>query len=249
MVKTKLKFSRRKPSTYLRKRSTPTLRSTPAKRLKTFAPKRSHPISTVKKSSKKLANLTELQEPSQTKQKACRKTLFTDKSCDFYTNNDDNVVADDDYDVDDDEHPGLIKQFLDTQTLLEENQLGDFFAKLCTAMTSGALPLDNICFRLFVDLINFLSSRDARCFRYQQETLTWWYVLLKQHGEQILRTCGGLKFLGRTLEPSSAQVNFIVPTASVLRKLKPTKLDVSQPRKPGVFHDVLEVINTDSNIC
>ena len=82
------------------------------------------------------------------------------------------------------------------------------------------------------------------------------YVLLKQHGEQILITCGGLKFLGSQFNsddharnPSSAQVNFIVPTASALRKLKPTKLDVSQPRKLGVFHDVLENMNTDPSVC
>ena len=81
-------------------------------------------------------------------------------------------------------------------------------------------------------------------------------MLLKQHGEQILRTCGGLKFLGsqidsddHALNPSSAQVNFIVPTASALRKLKPTKLDVSKPRKPGVFHDVLDNMNTDPTVC
>ena len=65
--------------------------------------------------------------------------------------------------------------------------------KLCTVITSGILPLDNICFRLFLHLINFLSTQAARSFRYQEQTLTWWYVLLKQHGEHILRTCGGLK--------------------------------------------------------
>ena len=90
----------------------------------------------------------------------------------------------------------------------------------------------------------------------RRQTLTWWYVLLKQHGEQILRTCGGLKLLGSQIDsddhainPSSAQVNFIVPTASALRKLKPTKLDVSHPRKPGVFHDVLDNMNTDPTVC
>ena len=66
----------------------------------------------------------------------------------------------------------------------------------------------------------------------------------------------GLKFLGsqidsddHALNPSSAQVNFIVPTASALRKLKPTKLDLSQTRKPGVFHDVLDNMNTDPTVC
>ena len=68
---------------------------------------------------------------------------------------------------------------------------------------------------------------------YQKETLVWWFVLFKQHGEQLLRTCGGMKFLGSctdedstSMKPTSAQINFIVPTPSILRKLKPTTLDV-----------------------
>ena len=67
---------------------------------------------------------------------------------------------------------------------------------------------------------------------------------------------GELTFLGspidsddHALNPSSAQVNFIVPTASALRKLKPTKLEVPQTRKPGVFHDVLDNMNTDPTVC
>ena len=36
---------------------------------------------------------------------------------------------------------------------------------------------------------------------------------------------------------------------SLTAPTKPTKLDVSQPRKPGVFHDVLENMNTDPSVC
>ena len=39
-----------------------------------------------------------------------------------------------------------------------------------------------------------------------------------------------------------------MPTASALRKLKPTKLDVSQPHKHGIFHDVLDNMNTDLSV-
>ena len=269
MGKQNLKLSRQKRSSYIKKRrshTTPsqtlhsclasipqgtpstnlhtylTPNTTPPKRLLTYFPsKRTHPASSLRK-----YRLKAPEQPTPHTSRECRKTLLTpEKSCDNEMQHND-----------DDGLQNLTNKLKDTRAFLNKNQLGDFLDKLCTVITTGILPLDNICFRLFIDLINFFSTQDARSFRYQEQTLTWWYVLLKQHGEQILRTCGGLKFLGsqidsddHALNPSSAQVNFIVPTASALRKLKPTKLDVSHPRKPGVFHDVLDNMNTDPTVC
>ena len=49
-----------------------------------------------------------------------------------------------------------------------------------------------------------------------------------------MRTCGGLTFLGsqidsddHALNPSSAQVNFIVPSTPALRNIKPANLESS----------------------
>ena len=68
-------------------------------------------------------------------------------------------------------------------------------------------------------------------FRYQEETLLWWYVMWKKiGGEGVLRTCGGMKLMGACLEtdgretalsPSAAHINFIVPSHGLLRKLQP----------------------------
>ena len=56
---------------------------------------------------------------------------------------------------DDDGLQNLTNKLKDTQEFLNKNQLGDFLDKLCTVITTGMLPLDNICFRLFIDFINF----------------------------------------------------------------------------------------------
>ena len=127
----------------------------------------------------------------------------------------------------------MYNTYVNSNIILNENNLNGFLDRLTSVILSEVLPLDNVCFRLFVDLINFLSERDARQFRYQKETLVWWFVLFKQHGEQLLRMCGGMKFFGSctdedstAMKPTSAQINFIVPTPSILRKLKPTTLDV-----------------------
>ena len=87
----------------------------------------------------------------------------------------------------------MYNTYVNANIILNENNLNGFLDRLTSAIVSEVLPLDNVCFRLFVDLINFLFERDARQFRYQKEPLVWWFVLLKQHGEQLLRTYGGMK--------------------------------------------------------
>ena len=60
------------------------------------------------------------------------------------------------------------------------------------SVTNGLLPLSNIAFRVCVDVVRFLTCADARTFRYQEETLLWWYVMWKICGKRVLRTCGGM---------------------------------------------------------
>ena len=84
--------------------------------------------------------------------------------------------------------------FMEAQARLEAEGLGDFLPNLCLLITSESLNFGNICFRLFMDIVNFLSVHDARTFGYQSQTLMWCYVLLKPHWEIIMRTCDGVKF-------------------------------------------------------
>ena len=87
------------------------------------------------------------------------------------------------------------------------------------AETLPIISKSNIAFRVCVDVVRFLTCADARTFRYQEETLLWWYVMWKFGGERVLRTCGGMKLMGACLEtdgretaisPSAAHINFIV---------------------------------------
>ena len=72
--------------------------------------------------------------------------------------------------------------FMEAQSRLEAEGLGDCLQNLCLLITSESLNFGNICFRLFMDIGNFLSVDDARTFGYQSQTLVC-YVLLKQHCE------------------------------------------------------------------
>ena len=259
MAKTKLKLSCIKRTTYKRKSISD---HTPSKRLKTFLPriistlvKRSHPPSTTKtnpgstthKSSRK--KITVGRTPSkQTAKQRGRRELFSpgpEPEADSDTSDADETL----------QYDSMYNTYVNANIILNENNLNGFLDRLTSAIVSEVLPLDNVCFRLFVDVLHFLSERDSRQFRYQKETLVWWFVLLKQHGEQLLCTYGGMKFLGSctdedstVMKLTSAQINFIVPTPSILWKLKPTTLDVCKPRMPGIFQDVLYVTKKGESI-
>ena len=75
-------------------------------------------------------------------------------------------------------------------------------------------------------------------------------------GERVLRTCGGLKFIGpishsnsTVLSPSAAHVNFVVPSQSILRNVQPLDMDFPSRREPGIFTDVLSSMNTNPDVC
>ena len=148
---------------------------------------------------------------------------------------------------------------MEAQARLEAEGLGAFLPNLCLLITSESLNFGNICFRLFMDIVNFMSVDDARTFGYQSQTLVWCYMLLKQHCELILRTCGGVKHFNITqnksnsqMKPISAKINFVVPSPSILRSLRPTELDVSSQTSPRGFHDVwisLRTIHKSATIC
>ena len=78
--------------------------------------------------------------------------------------------------------------FMEAQARLEAEGLGDCLPNLCLLITSESLNFGNIGFRLFMDIVNFLSVDDARTFGYQSQILVLCYVLPKQHCELILRT-------------------------------------------------------------
>ena len=77
------------------------------------------------------------------------------------------------------------------------------------SVTNGLLPLSNIAFRVCVDVVRFLTCADARTFRYQEETLLWWYVMWKIGGEGVLRTCEGMKLMGACLETDGRETTLI----------------------------------------
>ena len=60
------------------------------------------------------------------------------------------------------QYDSMYNTYVNANIILNENNLNGFLDRLTLVILSEVLPLDNVCFLLFVDLINFLSERDAR---------------------------------------------------------------------------------------
>ena len=66
------------------------------------------------------------------------------------------------------EQSNIGSNYEEAQELLDSNGLGDFLPKLYQALVNGLLPLSKISFRVYVDVVRFLTCTDARTFRYQE---------------------------------------------------------------------------------
>ena len=97
------------------------------------------------------------------------------------------------------------------------------------------------CFGYYFSIFFAFLHIYAHRYRYQEQTPLWWFVLWEQFGKSILRTCGGLKFMGAvedssTLKSYLSKINFIVPRHSIL---KPLYLEFPRNRPAGMFTDVI----------
>ena len=61
-------------------------------------------------------------------------------------------------------YPNLFEDFLEAINILKEAELECFMHNLVYIIRAELLPLNNICFRLFVDLVNFFTVSDIRTF-------------------------------------------------------------------------------------
>lgn len=106
---------------------------------------------------------------------------------------------------------------------LEEAGEQDLIGNLKTAITSGKLQKNNICFKLFCEFIRNLCSTRVL---YKPETLLWWVTGLKMYGSGWLRLMKG----------TQEKPNFSVPCQTTLRSLCPRAIRLQGPRRPGLSH-------------
>ena len=120
------------------------------------------------------------------------------------------------------------------------------FMKFMKLVANDAFPLDNIAFLLFLDIVKWFSEDNSSNMKYlYPETVQFWRIGQKLFHGRFLRFMSGPKNQGQIVQGSTyrgvydtkeSNINFAVPSASVLRKMNPFEKD---SLKPGLIDEVL----------
>ena len=136
---------------------------------------------------------------------------------------------------------------------LKESGNLELWLQFIKLVGEGEFPMENICLKLFLDVVKFYSGCDIYAMRYANEVKLFWtlgYILFKG---KFLRFMGGIKSAGQLEDNSRTEliaqdshINFCVPNSGVLRSVfDDSKLECENP---GIFEDVLDKFAQDHKI-
>jgi hypothetical protein len=124
---------------------------------------------------------------------------------------------------------------------LDEVGQKESFTKFVNLIKSGNFPLQNICYLLFLDLVEWHSCGTTSLMRYRPESMKFWQIGYRLFHGKFLRFMSGPRNLGQVLDCSSekgslnpleSKVNFIVPSRNNLYK--------QDDRTPGFYPGINE---------
>lgn len=138
----------------------------------------------------------------------------------------------------------IIKKALDNLTNADKNES---FMKLIRSIADGKLPLNNISFELFFDVVNWFSVDDTRSMRYSPSTLKFFWLGRKLFGCKFVRFMSGprnetdlLSGLS-TLSPLNSKINFACPKEDVLREINPLGQDFPSEFESGLIESMIKL--------
>ena len=106
------------------------------------------------------------------------------------------------------------------QTLHEEGQL-ETYMKFNYMLASREFPTKNICYLLFLDLVDWFHCDNTSRMRYRPETVKFWQIGYRLFHGKYLRFMSGLRNFGQILQglsnrgvhdPVDSKINFAVPS-------------------------------------
>ena len=131
------------------------------------------------------------------------------------------------------------------ENLRNEGHL-ESYKKYCKLLSEGKFPYENICYLLFLDLIEWYSQDSSTFMRYKfSDTLQFWRIGYKLFKGKFLRFMSGPKSCGHIVgdtesrgkfSPEESQVNFIVPSFQIIADKANTEDDLL----PGIIKLTLD---------
>lgn len=123
------------------------------------------------------------------------------------------------------------------------------FCSLWEMIANGVFPLDNIAFKLFMDVVNWYHVGNTSTMRYSDITKMFWRTGYKLFRGKFLRFMGGFKnfgdiVAGRSLpgccSASLSRVNFAVPSLHILRDSSLQSLFPTDSIRPGILKTLVQ---------
>ena len=130
------------------------------------------------------------------------------------------------------------------QRLKDQGHLSTWL-QLHRLIADGSFPLNNICFRLFLDIVKLHCCPSLTEMRYPEHSKVFWRTAYRLFGGKLMRFMGGPKCQGQgsggsACTPSEAKVNFSVPSRSVLEDVHET----SETPRPGIIFSNMQTLAT-----
>ena len=133
------------------------------------------------------------------------------------------------------------------ETLKTEGQVETYIA-FNRLVAEKSFPMSNIAYLLFLDIVNWFSTKTTTQMRYSDEVKRFWRVGLKLFKGKFLRFMSGMKNSGQqdidvtsqnTYKASESLVNFAVPDRKILDKLE----SPVQCSAPGILIDMIDAVS------
>jgi hypothetical protein len=114
----------------------------------------------------------------------------------------------------------MIDLLLKVLKSLEDVGQKESFLKCMGLLASGTFPLHNICYPLFVDIVEWFSCDSATHMRYGHETVKFWQIEYRLFHGKFLRFMSGIRNFGQVwdgtsergfFDPLKSKVNCAVP--------------------------------------
>ena len=116
-------------------------------------------------------------------------------------------------------------------------------------VSENRFPFSNIAFLLWLEIVRWYRQGTSTTMRYMDQTKMFWKLGWRLFGGKFIRYMGGFKNEGNVVQgdaekgnynPQISDLNFAIPSLEILRDFCPYGDDNSQPRKPGVYNDIME---------
>ena len=120
------------------------------------------------------------------------------------------------------------------------------FMQFLELMNNGTFPLNNICFQVFEDLIQWHLVENISYMRYSPEVRRFWFIDKRLFHGKFLHYMRGLGHLGQIISgesdrghysPTQSRINFPVPSD---RCLNSNKCNVPDELSPGLLTETVE---------